>query len=77
MDAEIEDVRAWEVLGYPNEEAMLLAEIGRTRKQSIEEVKAIGYVLTNRVEQRGESADYLTARIARDRPDILEKMRDR
>lgn len=31
--------------------------------------------LVTNVKQRGEDADYLTARIARDRPDILERMK--
>lgn len=86
---ELEDVRAWEVLGYTDEEAMLIAEIGRTRKQSIEDVKALNkHGVNQHSENRGfdiiksspsydggTSADYLTARIARDRPDILEEMR--
>lgn len=39
-----------------------------------EETKAIGNDITNRVARRGTDSDYLTARIARDRPDILERM---
>lgn len=68
---------------------MLQAEIGRTRKQSIEDVKALNkHGVNQHSENRGfdiiksspsydggTSADYLTARIARDRPDILEDMR--
>jgi hypothetical protein len=40
-----------------------------------EEEAAISYNITNRVKQRGTSAEYYTARIARDRPDILEEMK--
>lgn len=47
------------------ETAVPLASVGRPEK---------GYELTFSVEQRGESSAYLTARIARDRPDILADM---
>lgn len=42
---------------------------------SKEERESIGKELTNRPGQRGEDSDYLTARIARDRPDVLTRMR--
>lgn len=31
---------------------------------------------TERIEQQGNNTDYLTARIARDRPDILDGMKE-
>lgn len=40
-----------------------------------EEKAAIGNDITNRPTRRGDDPDYLTARIARDHPDVLEKMR--
>ncbi len=40
-----------------------------------EEKDSIGNDVTDRVIERGNNADYLTARIARDRPDILDRMK--
>ena len=48
--------------------------LGEHRRPTREEQEDKGYVLTFSSSERGESADYLTARIARDRPDILEDM---
>ena len=52
------------------ERARPLAEHGGDRKDTNGQGKNL--TLT----QRGESAEYLTARIARDRPDILARMKD-
>jgi aryl-alcohol dehydrogenase-like predicted oxidoreductase len=38
--ADLKHYKAWEALGYKNLDELLLVEIGRSRKQSIEEVKA-------------------------------------
>lgn len=91
---ELKDVRAWEVLGYPDEDAMFQSEIGRTRKQADEDIKklrtkreALKNNQNSRKSKNGNSdttseltfskrdTEYLTARIARDRPDILEDMK--
>jgi len=50
-----------------------LFDHGGDRKSEEHQVQSDNVTLIG----RGNSADYLTARIARDRPDILERMRER
>lgn len=45
------------------------------RGPATSEEKSNHYNIINRPMRQGDSADYLTARIARDRPDILERMK--
>lgn len=84
---ELETAKAWETLKYPNLDAMLTTEIGR----SFDEMKAgvlgknggdrksaeyqIDNCQSDLSVQGGNDPAYLTARIARDHPDILERMK--
>jgi len=53
--------------------ALLLSDSGPMTAQ---ERESIANDVSNRVTQRGNDATYLTARIARDRPDILDRMKE-
>jgi len=86
---EIRKYKHWEILGYKSEDELLTSEVGMDRaavqarakgikpspsrkdspggrgNKSVDNVNSLG----------GNNADYLTARIARDHPEVLEDMK--
>jgi hypothetical protein len=84
----LSEYKAWEKVPpespYGSLDALLKAEIGVDVKESYEVVRlrsnggdrrSAKFQSTHRTLKRGETADYLTARIARDNPDILQRMK--
>lgn len=86
---EAEQYRIYERIspGYPSLDALLKAKLGVTTEQAIEDVKLRapgrpskketqkGDIVTFSDKRGTNGVSYLTARIARDRPDILERMK--
>lgn len=59
----------------PAERAQMALPLGPARRPTKEERIEKGNVVTLTDGERGNHSDYLTARIARDRPDVLEAMK--
>lgn len=84
---EIKRYKHWEVLGYSSEDELLEAEVGLSRQAIIDRAKNAKPLANSGANQHtegvdninsssgGTSSDYLTARIARDHPDILNRMK--
>jgi hypothetical protein len=65
------DPRTAHVQSLAENPRLLLSDPGPSTKRE----KIADHVLTDGVQRYGNSAEYLVARIARDRPDVLERMK--